>query len=139
MQAACSAFIADELKKHPAGSIDPYEGLGPEPFTEPMTPEELQALDPEDVFGVVGEMLERKVSEGHALSDPEQTVYVLYVFDNEMQNGGFEQFLMNSAGKYLPSVFRALEEVKARKYASLLRAFAAPLYPDEKEPACTLK
>lgn len=135
IKAACSAFIADELKKHPAGSIDPYADIGPEPFSEPMTPEEIRALDPENIFDVVGETIERKVNEGHALSAAEQTVYVLFVFDSEMQNGGFEQFIMNSTGKYLPLVFLALEEVKARKYASMLHSFVDSLHMDVNELA----
>ena len=135
VRTACGVFIADELRKHPPGTIDPYADIGPEPSADPLKPEEIRALDPGDAFNAAGENIERKVKKGQVLSAVEQTVYVLYVFDGEMQNGGFEQFIMNSSGKYLPLVFRALEEVKARKYASMLRAFVDSLHMDENELA----
>jgi hypothetical protein len=135
VKTACCAFIAEELRQHPPGSVDPYADLGPQPFNGPLSPEEIRALDPEDVFGVVGKMIGQKVDAGHELSAAEQTVYVLFIFDSEMQNGGFEQFILNSSGKYLPLVFHALEEVRAKKYASMLRSFVDGLHLPESELA----
>lgn len=119
-KAALSDFIADELRRHPPGSIDPYADITPTaaPDAPLRSREELLSLDPEDLCFIVGDRLTARAAAGHALSAPERTVHALVRLDDEMQNGGVSQFLHN-AGALREAVAEALEAVGAKRYAAL--------------------
>lgn len=119
-RAALSDFIADELRRHPPGSIDPYADITPPaaPDAPPRTRGELLALDPEDLCFIVGDRLTARAAAGYTLSAPEKVVHTLVRLDDEVQNGGVSQFLHN-AGALAGAVTEALEAVGARRYAAL--------------------
>ncbi|MCD1260242.1 DUF4375 domain-containing protein [Paenibacillus athensensis] len=55
-----------------------------------------------------------------ALSSAERMIYLLGVFEGEMNNGGFSQYLFNSSGKYAYETVQALKIINAEHTASLL-------------------
>lgn len=121
VRAAVDAFIADELRRHPPGSIDPYADITPEPSedTHPRSCAELLALDPEDVYYIVGEQLEQRHAIGSPLTPPQALVLTLLHFDDEVQNGGVAQFFLNGGAAEAERVMDALLKVGARKIAAL--------------------
>lgn len=124
---ACKAFIVEELRLHPPGTVNPYADITPEPASEdtPMSREELLAkLDEnaEDCIHELGTALYDKVDAGEDLQDSESMVFVLWMWNIEIQNGGLCQFFVNE-GAYAPLVPSALEAVGAKEYAALLHDF----------------
>lgn len=128
-----AAFIAEELSQHPPGTIDPYQDITPAPADEspPRSRSELLALDPEDLYFIIGEALEVKAAEGLPLAAQEAVVYVLFRFDDEVQNGGAEQFFANAPEMSADCVADALAAVGAKKYAALF----SQLLPDAHDSA----
>lgn len=67
------------------------------------------------------------------LTPAEKLVVALGDFEAELNNGGFEQFFINSAGNYAADVLRALKKIGARKAARFV-ADAFSVFPDGKVP-----
>lgn len=128
-----AAFIAEELSQHPPGTINPYQDITPAPVddTPPRSRAELLALDPEDLYFIIGEALEVKVTDGLQLTPTEAVVHTLFRFDDEVQNGGAEQFFANAPELPAQSVTDALGAVSAKKYAALF----SQLLPNAHDPA----
>jgi|SRR5450631_3625596 hypothetical protein len=56
-------------------------------------------------------------------SKPEQAVYITHIFSDEVDNGGFNQYYVNSSKQYAELATWAFQEMGGDKYASLaLRA-----------------
>lgn len=56
-------------------------------------------------------------------SKPEQAVYITHIFSDEVDNGGFNQYFVNSSKQYAELAPWAFQEMGAGQYASLaLRA-----------------
>lgn len=121
VRSAVDAFIAEELRRHPPGSIDPYADVTPAPAVEtaPRSCAELLALDPEDAYYIVGEQLEQRQASGSPLTPPQVLVLTLLHFDDEVQNGGASQFFLNGGAAEAARVMDALLKVGARKMAAL--------------------
>lgn len=124
---ATKTFIKEELRLHPPGTINPYADITPEPAQEKyaMTRAELLAqLDEnmEDCIHDLGTYLYAKVDDGEELQGAEVPVFILWMWNIEMQNGGLCQFFVND-GAYAAHVPAALEAVGAKKYAVLFRDF----------------
>lgn len=54
----------------------------------------------------------------------EQLVYCIWWLEGEVNNGGFHQFFLNSAGDLYLETVRALEDIGATKTSALLQAAA---------------
>lgn len=126
---AAKAFIAEELRLHPPGTVNPYADITPEPAEEeyPMTRTELLSQmdeNMEDCIHELGIYLYAKAEDGDELQGPEIPIFVLWMWNIEMQNGGLCQFFVND-GEFAPLVPAALEAVGAKKYAALLNDFVA--------------
>lgn len=121
VRAAVDAFIAEELRRHPPGSIDPYADITPAPAgeTHPRSCAELLALDPEDAYYIIGEQLEQRHAAGSLLTPSQALVLTLLHFDDEVQNGGVSQFFLNGGAAKAERVTDALLMVGARKIATL--------------------
>lgn len=124
---ACKAFIAEELRLHPPGTVTPYADITPEPASESdtMTREELLSkLDEnaEDCIHEIGTCLYDKTEDGKELQGPEIPVFVLWLWNIEVQNGGLCQFFVNE-GEYASLVPTSLETVGAKEYAALFHDF----------------
>ncbi len=59
------------------------------------------------------------------MSDAQRTVYILSVFDAELQNDGLCQFFVNSSRTLAPYVGECLQTVGAEEHRKLLDAFVA--------------
>ena len=55
------------------------------------------------------------------LSDPERVIYINMLFEEEVNNGGFDQFFYNSSGDFYEEVMECLLEVGAEITASIYR------------------
>lgn len=124
---ATKAFIKEELRLHPPGTVNPYADITPEPAQEKyaMTRIELLAQMEEnmdDCIHELGTYLYAKVDDGEELQGAEVPVFILWMWNIEMQNGGLCQFFVND-GAYAAHVPAALEAVGAKEYAVLLRSF----------------
>jgi hypothetical protein len=60
------------------------------------------------------------------LTEAEQTVYCIDGLEREVNNGGFAQFFLNSAGDYARETVAALRRVGAHHTAQLLERAMAP-------------
>ncbi len=56
-----------------------------------------------------------------ALSDPEQTVLAIEALEREVNNGGYQQFFINSSKEYIPIIVKALEAIGCPKIAHLTK------------------
>ena len=65
------------------------------------------------------------------ISPEARFVYLLWSFDGEIHNGGFDQFFFNSIGDYAQEILSNLESLGASKSASLLKE-AMTYFPDSK-------
>lgn len=94
--------------------------------------EQLLALDDDDLFETVyfqnleiAEDAEDEENELHAFSGARRTVYVLGLFDAEVQNGGLCQFFVNSSSAVAPFVSECLEIVCAAEHRGLFDEFVS--------------
>lgn len=62
------------------------------------------------------------------LSPSCQALYLLYLMDREVQNGGFDQFFYNASGQFFDETRKALEETGATVMLSLLER-ACTVFP----------
>jgi hypothetical protein len=67
------------------------------------------------------------------LNEGQRAIYVMYVADFEILNGGFSQFWFNSSGGIANELLPAAERVGAREFAAIFRD-AAALWPGGKIP-----
>lgn len=70
------------------------------------------------------EWIDRKSNEGENLenlSDAERVFYINMLFEEEMNNGGFDQFFYNTSGNLYEEVMECLLEAGAEKTASIYR------------------
>lgn len=92
--------------------------------------EELLNLSDDDLFEVIylqnidiaGEA-EDEDKEIEQFTGARRTVYILDLFDAEIQNGGLCQFFVNSSRAAAPYVREALQEVGANEHLQLFEAF----------------
>ncbi len=68
--------------------------------------------------------LNRKCNYGEiidALTPKEKTVYIVDSFQSEVNNGGFEQFLLNSSGALADELLSSLYEIGANEIAEIYK------------------
>lgn len=65
-------------------------------------------------------------------TDAQQAIYVIWVLEAEVNNGGFNQFYFNSSGQYAELLPKALNLIGAPKFADLV-VRANRVYEREKE------
>jgi len=94
--------------------------------------DKLLALPDDELFEVVYfqslDLVESFADEESALSQIStvcRTVYILSIFDMEIQNGGLCQFFVNSSRSLAPYVDECLEAVGAEAHRQLLDVFIA--------------
>jgi hypothetical protein len=63
----------------------------------------------------------------------QKAIYSLTLFMREVDNGGIEQFLMNSSGKYINMVLEGFELINATKHVCILKN-ALNIFPDCQVP-----
>lgn len=90
----------------------------------------LRLLNDEELYDVVYEQNLRiseaaEESELDAFTGVRKTVFVLNLFDMEVQNGGLCQFFVNSSREAAPLVSQALAEVGAVEHQKLFDGFVA--------------
>lgn len=68
------------------------------------------------------------------LSEAEQTVYCIDGLEREVNNGGFAQFFLNSAGDQSRETVAALRRVGAEHTARLVERAMAPFGPEGPSP-----
>lgn len=124
---AAKAFIAEELRLHPPGTVNPYADITSEPDEAEHTmtrAELLSQMDEsvEDCIHELGTALYAKAENGKELKGPEIPIFVLWMWNIEMQNGGLCQFFVNDS-EFAALVPAALEAVDAKEYAKLLNDF----------------
>jgi hypothetical protein len=90
---------------------------------------------------LAGAVTSRMFAEFRTVRDPryehltpgQKAVYGLEVADEEILNGGFDQYWYNPSGDLAPDLVRAAERVHAPAYAAVFRA-AAALWPGGRIP-----
>lgn len=94
--------------------------------------EELLTLDDDDLFETVyfqnldiADDAEDEANELNAFSGARKTVYVLGLFDAEVQNGGLCQFFVNSSSAAAPFVSECLGIVGAAEHRKLFDEFVS--------------
>ena len=92
--------------------------------------QELLTLSDDDLFETVyfqnldiAESAEEEEQELEQFSGARRTVYILGLYDMELQNGGLCQFFVNSSKAVAPYVEEALDAVGAAEHHALLKNF----------------
>lgn len=92
--------------------------------------EELLTLSDDDLFETVyfqnldmAENAEDEDSELDQFTEARRTVYILGLFDSEIQNGGLCQFFVNSSRVVVPYVSEALNAVGATEHREIFERF----------------
>ncbi len=92
--------------------------------------EDLLSLSDDDLFETIyfqnidiAEKAEDEDKELEQFTGARKTVYVLGLFDSEIQNGGLCQFFVNSTRVVAPLVSEALKEVGAVEHSNLFEEF----------------
>ena len=99
---------------------------------KPSVSESHLSLD--DVYELWINLSNRSEARGPAsLSEPETAVLAVLTFEAEVNNGGFDQFFLNSSGALAHEALAGLHEVGLRSYASLLER-AIALFPKNRVP-----
>lgn len=99
-----------------------------------------QLTDKTDFLIAINERLNERSSYGdylERLSAEEQVFYICNLLEEEVNNGGFDQFLYNSSGDYANRVEECLRTIGANKTADICRtafaAFGKPIPQDRKQ------
>jgi len=80
-----------------------------------------------DNFEAISEKFEAQGFE--SLSPAEQVAYCIWWLEGEVNNGGFDQFFLNSAGGFYSETCAALTTIGAHKTRELLEAACAVSFP----------
>ncbi|EFM08813.1 hypothetical protein PaecuDRAFT_4278 [Paenibacillus curdlanolyticus YK9] len=75
-----------------------------------------------ELLFAVGDEINKKYYEAgfHVLTESEQVILCLMGIEREVNNGGFDQFFLNSAGEYKLETLESLKKIGASYTASLL-------------------
>jgi len=74
------------------------------------------------LFSIVDEVQRKQRDSGFSgLTPREQVFYLVWALEAEVNNGGFDQFLLNSAGDYTSESVDALRQIGAIRMASLVQ------------------
>ncbi len=92
---------------------------------EPLSDEQLTRI----VLGCVEGM--RTKPSWDSLSEVEQTIWYVYVFDLEVINGGLSQFFANPSGDKWPETLRALKKIGAMRIARIFEK-ALEVFPESR-------
>ena len=74
----------------------------------------------------MGPNLEREGQILRQATRGERALYALWTVDGEVNNGGFEQFFVNTSGALTQEAIRGAREIGARRHERILRAAVAP-------------
>lgn len=66
-------------------------------------------------------------------TDTELVVPAVIEFEQEVKNGGYAQFLLNSSGRYAPVIVAALEKLRCPKATTITKAALGALPPNWKD------
>ena len=92
-----------------------------------------QLEDPVDLIGELAAYIAEKCQYGEdlsVLSAPERLFYTTQILEEEVNNGGFDQFFFNSSGNLANEVVHAFTEIGAVKTADICRK-AFSVYGEE--------
>ncbi len=116
--------ISEDPQSFLSGAMEDFEEM------KQLHGDQLSSLSDGDLFEAVyyqnldiAENAEGEDRELEQFSDPRRTVYILSVFDMEIQNGGLCQFFVNSSGAVAPYVSEALAAVGAAEHRALFEKF----------------
>ncbi len=122
--------MMDRLSADPRAFLS--EIIGTREENKQLHGEELLLLSDEDLFETVyaqnldiAEGVENEAQELEALGGARKTVYILSLFDAEIQNGGLCQFFVNSSREVAPFVSECLKLVDADEHRRLFDDFVA--------------
>lgn len=69
-----------------------------------------------------------------SIADPQQTLFLIWCFANDFDNGGIAQFLFNSAGAHAHATVAALRRIDAHEAADILATAVAIVFPTGEVP-----
>jgi len=73
------------------------------------------------VIHKIGEDFDHEYELVTALPAPIQDVYTTWVLENEVENGGFNQYFWNSSGQFAEEVSAGLDRMEAHAHADIVR------------------
>lgn len=86
----------------------------------------------------MGQIIARVHRDGVAcIAEPQQTLFFVWCFANEFDNGGIAQFLFNSAGTHAHATVAALRRIEAFEAADILATAVAIVFPNGEVPETT--
>ncbi len=68
------------------------------------------------------------------LSEAEKNIVVIEELEREVNNGGFNQFFLNSSGDYCKEICIALESIKSKTFLNIFQR-AISMFPNSEVPA----
>ena len=95
-----------------------------------------RAVDPEDAIMELDSILNEKSNYGEdisVLTEGEKVVLFIENLEQEVNNGGFDQFFFNSSGNYTHETLKALEQIGSIEIKTLLSK-AIAVWPNKNVP-----
>lgn len=87
---------------------------------------------------VAAQIITRVHRDGIAsIAEPEQTLFLVWCFVGEFDNGGIAQFLFNTAGRHAHATIAALRRIGAHDAADILAKAVAIVFPTGTVPETT--
>lgn len=129
--------LTKEMKEEIERSIEAFKNR---PIYKILTEEIINATSDDNILQVVFDNLSEKLPDDFekeyqtviSWNKSRQAVYMIWVLDAEVNNGGFNQYYFNSSGKFYKHLPEALRLVGARPYAELVDR-ANQTFENEKE------
>lgn len=117
--------LTKEMKVEIERSIEAFKNR---PIYKILTEEIINSTSDDNLLQVVFDNLSEKLPDDFekeyqtviSWNKSRQAVYMIWVLDAEVNNGGFNQFYFNSSGKFYKHLPEALRLVGARPYAELV-------------------
>jgi hypothetical protein len=117
--------LTKEMKEEIERSIEAFKNR---PIYKILTEEIINSTSDDNLLQVVFDNLSEKLPDDFekeyqtviSWNKSRQAVYMIWVLDAEVNNGGFNQYYFNSSGKFYKHLPEALRLVGARPYAELV-------------------
>ncbi|HOJ77999.1 MAG TPA: DUF4375 domain-containing protein [Bacillota bacterium] len=84
----------------------------------------------EEKFYKIAELIHKK--DDQALSEEEKLIIFVDIYLNEVNNGGFEQYFLNTEGEFADNTVKFLKKINGQNFSALLKG-AIEIYTNEKD------
>lgn len=116
--------LSNEMKKQSATSAETSKHI---PIDQELTEQCIDSTSDDDLLQLIFDHLSKKLSVDYrneyetvmSWNSSMQAIYMIWVLETEVNNGGYNQFYFNSSGPFYTHLPEALRRVGATQFANL--------------------